>query len=106
MARNIAEFRIIGQVGGIDAKDKVTFANVASNYNRQVEGEWQEDTHWNRVTCFGRCAEYAGKAAKGDMVHITGRVRQTSYEREGSTIYSTDLVADTFSVLNRANSEN
>lgn len=45
MARNIAEFRIIGQVGGIDAKDKVTFANVASNYNRQVEGEWQEDTH-------------------------------------------------------------
>lgn len=106
MPRNIAEFRIIGQVGGLDQKDKVTYVNVASNYNRQVEGEWQEDTHWNRVTCFAKCAEYAGKAAKGDMVHITGRVRQTSYERGGETIYGTDLVADTFSVLNRANSEN
>ncbi|WP_093088114.1 single-stranded DNA-binding protein [Sphingobium sp. AP50] len=102
MPRNIAEFRIIGQVGGVDAKDKVTYVNVASNYNRQVDGEWQEDTHWNRVTCFGRCAEYAGNAGKGDMVHITGRVRQTSYEREGATIYGTDLVADSFSVLNRA----
>lgn len=101
MPRNIAEFRIIGQVGGVDAKDKVTYINVASNYNRQVEGEWQEDTHWNRVTCFGRCAEYAANAGKGDMVHITGRVRQTSYEREGTTIYGTDLVADSFSVLNR-----
>lgn len=105
MARNIAEFRIIGQVGAIDAKEKVTFVNVASNYNRQVDGNWQEDTHWNRVTCFAKCAEYAGKAAKGDMVHITGRVRQTSYDRDGTTIYNTDLVADTFSVLNRANNE-
>ena len=63
MARNIAEFWVIGQVGGIDAKDKVTFVNVPSNYNRQVGGEWQEDTHWNHVTCFARCAESAGKAA-------------------------------------------
>lgn len=106
MPRNIAEFRIIGQVGGLDQKEKVTYVNVASNYNRQIEGEWQEDTHWNRVTCFAKCAEYAGKSAKGDMVHITGRVRQTSYERGGETIYGTDLVADTFSVLSRANSEN
>jgi single-strand DNA-binding protein len=102
MPRNIAEFRIIGQVGGVDPKDKVTYVNVASNYNRQVDGEWQEDTHWNRVTCFGKCAEYAQKAGKGDMVHVTGRIKQTSYEREGATIYGTDLVADTFSVLNRS----
>ncbi|CAN5227565.1 hypothetical protein BH11PSE5_BH11PSE5_08450 [soil metagenome] len=36
MPRNIAEFRIIGQVGGVDEKEKVTFVNVASNYNRQL----------------------------------------------------------------------
>jgi len=48
MARNIAEFRVIAQFGGIDAKDKMSFVNVQSNYNRQVGGEWQEDTHWNR----------------------------------------------------------
>lgn len=88
-------------MGGVDQKEKVTFVNVASNYNRQVDGEWQEETHWNRVTCFGKCAEYAISSAKGDMVHITGRVKQTSYDRDGQTIYSTDLVADSYSVLAR-----
>lgn len=101
MPRNIAEFRIIGQVGGVDDKEKVTFVNVASNYNRQVDGEWQEEVHWNRVTCFGKCAEYAQNSAKGDMVHVTGRVKQTSYDRDGQTIYNTDLVADSYSVLVR-----
>lgn len=105
MPRNIAEFRIIGQVSKVDGRDKVAYVDVASNYNRQVDGQWEEDTHWNRVTCFGRNLEYAQKAGKGDMVHITGRVRQTSYEREGATVYNTDLVADSFSVLHRADGE-
>jgi single-strand DNA-binding protein len=102
MPRNISEFRIIGQVGSVDAKEKVAYVNVAANYNRQVDGAWETDTHWNRVTCFGRSMEAAQKAEKGDMVHVTGRVRQTSYEREGATIYGVDLVAESFSVLHRA----
>ncbi len=104
MPRNIAEFRLIGQVGGIDQKEKVTFVNIASNYNRQVDGEWQEETLWNRVTCFAKCAEYASNVGKGDMVHVTGRVKQSQYERDGSTIYGTDLIADSFSVLSRVSS--
>lgn len=103
MPRNIAEFRIIGQIGSKDEKERVSFVNVASNYNREVDGEWQEDTHWNRITCFGKCAEYAQNAGKGDLVHITGRVRQSSYEREGQTVHGTDLIADSFSVLSRSN---
>jgi len=101
MPKNIAEFRIIGQIGSKDEKEKVSYVNVAANYNRKVDDEWQEDTHWNRVTCFGKCADYARKAGNGDMVHITGRVKQSSYERDGETIYGTDLIAETFSVLKR-----
>lgn len=102
MPRNCAEFHIIGQIGSIDPKDKVTYVKVAANSNRQVNGEWQEYTRWNRVTCFGKHAEKAQKAGVGDMVRITGDVEQSSYERGGEKVYTTDLKANSFSVLSRA----
>lgn len=36
--QNIAEFRIVGRIGKIEAKDKVTFIDVAANYGRKVNG--------------------------------------------------------------------
>jgi len=99
MAQNIAEFRIIGRIGKIEVKDKVTFIDVAANYNRQRDGEWVTETLWNRITCFARTAERANKAGKGDLVHITGRIGQNSYEKDGSTHYTVDLIADSLSVL-------
>src|SRR3712207_8529473 len=30
--------------------------------------------------------------AKGDLVHVRGRLRQSSYERNGSRVYTVDLV--------------
>lgn len=102
MPQNCSEFHIIGRVGKIDARDKVTYVDVAANYNRKDdEDQWQSDTHWNRVTCFSRTAEKVARAGKGDLVRITGRVRQSSYEEGGTTHYGTDLIADDFSVLAR-----
>lgn len=105
MPRNCAEFHIIGQIGSIDAKEKVTYLNVASNYNRKVEDEWQEHTRWNRVPCFGRHAEKAQKAGVGDMVRITGDFEQASYERGGETVYTTDFKVNDLSILSRAGSK-
>src|SRR3546814_7107128 len=62
--QNIAEFRIIGRVGKISEHDKVTKVNVAANYNRQENGEWVTDTHWNEVTLFGKLIEDGGKAQR------------------------------------------
>lgn len=102
MPRNCAEFHIIGQIGSIEPHEKVTFVKVASNSNRKVGDEWKEYTRWNRVTCFGEKAEKAQNAGVGDMVRITGDVEESSYERGDEKIYSTDLIAGTFSVLKRA----
>src|SRR3546814_4492718 len=79
--QNIAEFRIIGRVGKISEHDKVTKVNVAANYNRQENGEWVTDNHWNEGTLLGKQIERGGKAQKGDLVHITGSVRQNSYDQ-------------------------
>lgn len=97
--RNISEFRIIGRVGRIDVSDKVAYINVAANYGRKVDGEWQDDTHWNRVTVFGKAIERVQKMGAGDLIHISGRVRQTKYDRQGETIYGVDLIADAFATL-------
>lgn len=105
MPRNIAEFRIIGNVGTVDKKEKVTYVNVAANYNRKVDDEWETDTHWNKVTLFGRSKEAADKANKGDLIYVTGRMKQNSYEKEGQTHYNTDMIADSFSVLTAANGD-
>lgn len=100
--QNIAEFRIIGRVGKIEIKDKVAYLDVAANYTRKVGEDWEDDTHWNCVTLFGRNVERAGRIGKGDLVHITGRVRQNSFERgDGERIYGVDLIADRFAALVR-----
>lgn len=97
--QNIAEFRLIGRVGKITSKDKVTFVEIASNYGRKVGDNWEDDTHWNRVTLFGKLHERAAKLGTGDMVHIAGRVRQTRFEKNGETVYSVDMIADAMGTL-------
>ncbi len=52
MPQNIAEFRIIGRVGRITKREKVTYVNVAANYNRRDGDDWKQDTLWNSVVCF------------------------------------------------------
>lgn len=100
--QNIAEFHIIGRIGKIDAAKDVTHLSVAANYNRRDGDEWKTDTHWNRVTLFGKLRDRLTKSATGDLVRITGRVRQTSYEAEGATRYSVDMIADGFAILVKA----
>jgi len=97
--QNIAEFRIIGRVGSVDTTDKVTHVSVAANYNRKDGDEWKTDTHWNRL------AERAADLGKGDLVHITGRVRQNSYESNGETRYSVDLIAEGLGILVRGGAD-
>jgi len=100
--QNIAEFHIIGRIGKIDATKDVTHVSVAANYNRRAGNEWKSDPHWNRVTLFGKLRDRLAKVVTGDLVRITGRVRQTSYEAEGSTRYGVDMIADGVAILARA----
>jgi single-strand DNA-binding protein len=100
--QNIAEFHIIGRIGKIDKSKDVCHISVAANYNRRDGDEWKTDPHWNRVTVFGKLRDRLAKAEKGDLVRITGRVRQTSYEAEGNTRYGVDMIADGFAVLAKA----
>lgn len=53
-----------------------------------------ERTSYINVVVFGRAAENCEKyLAKGRQVGITGRIQTGSYEKDGRTIYTTDVVA-------------
>lgn len=105
MPQNIAEFRIIGRIGKINAREKVTYVSVAANYNRRDGNEWKTDTHWNSVVCFSNVAQQVESAGKGDLVHITGRVRESSHGEGNDVSHRTELIADTFSILAKAGAE-
>ena len=85
MPQNIAEFRIIGRIGKITPRDKVIYVTVAANYNRRDGDGWKSDPHWNSVVGFSNVREQIEAADKGDLVHITGRMRETSHG-EGNEI--------------------
>lgn len=105
MPQNIAEFRIIGRIGKITARERVTYVSVAANYNRRDGDEWKTDTHWNSVVCFSNVAQHIESASKGDLVHVTGRVRESSHGEASDVSYRTELIADTFSILSKAESD-
>ena len=105
MPQNIAEFRIIGRIGKITARERVTYVSVAANYNRRDGDDWKTDTHWNSVVCFSNVAQNIEAATKGDLVHVTGRVRESSHGEAKDVSYRTELIADTFSILSKAESD-
>jgi len=106
MPQNIAEFRIIGRIGKITVRERVSYVSVAANYNRRDGDDWKTDVHWNSVVCFSNVASQVEGAGKGDLVHITGRVRESNHQGESNDVsYRTELIADTFSVLTKADAE-
>ncbi len=63
--------------------------------NRQTQ-EWEEQTSWFDVTCWGQLAENVSETvARGTRVTVTGRLDQRSWEnQEGEKRSKVEIVAD------------
>lgn len=54
------------------------------------------------IVCFGKTAELVDKYVhKGRLVGVAGRIQTGSYEKDGKTVYTTDVVADRVEFLDR-----
>nr|WP_320190621.1 single-stranded DNA-binding protein [uncultured Desulfobacter sp.] len=63
-------------------------------------GERQERTEWHRIVVFGKQAETCEKyLSKGKQVYIEGRLQTRSWERDGQTHYTTEIVISNFMFL-------
>jgi len=55
-----------------------------------------EETEWHRVSVWGKQAEHCNNfLTKGRQVYVEGRLRTSSYDKEGQKHYTTEIVADT-----------
>jgi single-strand DNA-binding protein len=94
-----ARFHIIGRVGKVKEFDNVVRVSIAANASYKEKGEWVDRVNWNEVTIFDKgTREYVAKnVSKGQYVRVEGTLRQNSYERDGDTVYTTELIVDSFS---------
>ena len=71
-----------------------------------VNGFNKEDTHFIPITCFGKTAENGAKYIyKGMLIAVEGRISQNSYEKDGKTYNSIEVIADKIEYLDKIKHE-
>jgi single-strand DNA-binding protein len=73
---------------------KVAHISLATNRRMSNNGEEQKErTDWHRLTLWNRLAQFTEDyVSKGDRVYVEGRLEYDSYERDGVTIPTADVV--------------
>lgn len=70
---------------------------VATNERVKKGEEWVDEPQFHRCVCFGKRAEVlAQHMAKGSKICVRGKLRHSSYEKDGETRWSTDVVIEDF----------
>jgi len=73
---------------------------TSESYKDKTTGEKKEITEWHNVVLWRGLAEISQRYLhKGDMVYIEGKLRTRSWEKEGVTRYSTEVIADNMTML-------
>src|SRR5215510_11829819 len=68
---------------------------TSESYKDKTTGEKKEVTEWHNVVLWRGLAEIAQRYLhKGDMVYVEGKLRTRSWEKEGVTRYTTEIVGD------------
>lgn len=91
-----------------EANNPYCHLTVAVNDRKKNElGEWEDDPSFIKVTCFGRTAENCAKyLAKGSKVAVEGRLKTGSYEKDGVTHYTTDVIARNVEFMSKPGEQN
>ncbi len=82
----------------------VTVANfslaTSESYKDKTTGDKKEVTEWHNISLWRGLADIAAKYLhKGDLVYIEGKLRTRSWEKEGVTRYTTEIIGDNMTML-------
>jgi single-strand DNA-binding protein len=73
---------------------------TSESYKDKTTGEKKEVTEWHNIVLWRGLAEVAAKYLhKGDMIYVEGKLRTRSWEKEGVTRYTTEVVGDNMTML-------
>jgi len=78
-----------------DGRGICNFSVATSNeWKDKNTGEKKERTEWSRIVAFGKLAEICGQyLSKGRQVYVEGKLQTRQWEKEGVTMYTTEIVA-------------
>jgi len=112
MARGLNKAILIGRLGKDPEIRYTQEGRAVANFTVATNEEWKdkntgekkERTEWHRIVAFGKLGEICGQyLAKGRLVYIEGRLQTRSYEQEGVTKYTTEIVAGDMQMLESKN---
>lgn len=73
---------------------------TTESYKDRNTGERRDQTEWHNIVLWRGLAEIAEKyLRKGDSVYIEGKLRTRSWEKDGITRYTTEIVGDNMTML-------
>ena len=107
MAKGINKVILVGNLGNDpDFTQTASGLQVAkcsiatSRIWNDSHGQRQEKTEWHRVVFFNRLAEIVSQyLKKGMQVYVEGELRTNSWEKDGITRYSTEIIAREMQML-------
>ena len=99
---------LIGRLGSDPEVRYTPDGTAVANFSIATSDEWtdkatnekKERTEWHRIVAFGRLGEICGEyLSKGRQVYIEGKLQTRSWEKDGVTRYTTEIVAFTVQFL-------
>lgn len=80
---------------------------TSETYKDKTTGDKKEVTEWHNIVLWRGLAEIAAKYLhKGDMIYVEGKLRTRSWEKEGQTRYTTEIIGDNMTMLSTQRSGN
>ena len=108
----INKVTLIGNLGSdpevrhLESGAVVAKFSLATNESyKDKAGEWQTQTEWHNIIMWRALAERAERdLKKGKLVFIEGKLTHRKYEKDGQMRYITEVVANTFRLLEKRES--
>lgn len=73
---------------------------TSETYKDKTTGEKKEITDWHNIVLWRGLAEITQKYLhKGDMIYVEGKLRTRSWEKDGVTRYTTEIIGDNMTML-------
>jgi single-strand DNA-binding protein len=73
---------------------------TSESWTDKGSGEKREKTEWHRIVVWRKLAEICGEhLKKGRQVYVEGRLQTRSWEKDGHTFYTTEIVASAVQFL-------
>ena len=81
-------------------RDNLAITTFSLAIDRPPKPDGTKETDFPFITVYGKLAEFCEKyLAKGKRAAVLGRIRTSSYEKDGQRIYKTDIIATRVEVI-------